>query len=79
MPKFRKKPVIIDAIQITEPIQIETLEGTLTGNPGDWLITGIKGEKYPCKPDVFFATYEPTGAEALEEWEKVYGLQDESI
>lgn len=43
---------------------IRTLEGSLTVSPGDWIITGVKGEKYPCKPDIFEATYEPeTGGE----------------
>ena len=39
-------------------VWIETLEGTLNVSDGDWIITGIKGESYPCKPDVFEATYE---------------------
>ena len=38
--------------------QIKTLEGWMTCIPGDWIITGVKGEKYPCKPDIFKATYE---------------------
>lgn len=38
---------------------IDTLEGRHEVTPGDWIITGIKGEKYPCKPDTFAATYEP--------------------
>lgn len=38
---------------------IKTLEGKHTVSEGDWIITGIKGEKYPCKPDIFEATYEP--------------------
>lgn len=38
---------------------IDTLEGGHTVCPGDWIITGIKGELYPCKPDIFEATYEP--------------------
>jgi hypothetical protein len=38
---------------------IDTLEGGHTVCPGDWIITGIKGENYPCKPDIFEATYEP--------------------
>jgi hypothetical protein len=38
---------------------LDTLEGAYVVSPGDWIITGIKGEKYPCKPDVFKATYEP--------------------
>ena len=38
---------------------IDTLEGGHIVCPGDWIITGVKGEHYPCKPDVFEATYEP--------------------
>ncbi len=37
---------------------IETLEGGHIVCPGDWIITGVKGERYPCKPDIFEATYE---------------------
>jgi len=37
---------------------IRTLEGGHIVSPGDWIITGVKGEKYPCKPDIFEATYE---------------------
>ena len=39
--------------------KIDTLEGLLTATPGDWIIRGVKGELYPCKPDIFAATYEP--------------------
>ena len=38
---------------------IDTLEGGHTVCPGDWIITGVQGERYPCKPDIFDATYEP--------------------
>lgn len=38
---------------------IDTLEGGHTVCPGDWIITGVKGERYPCKPDIFEKTYEP--------------------
>lgn len=38
---------------------IDTLEGTHRANQGDWIIQGVKGELYPCKPDIFAATYEP--------------------
>lgn len=37
---------------------IETLEGTMRASLGDWIIKGVKGELYPCKPDIFEATYE---------------------
>jgi hypothetical protein len=39
--------------------EIITLEGIMEVSPGDWVITGVKGEKYPCKPDIFELTYEP--------------------
>lgn len=78
MSKFRKKPVVIDAIQFTgqnfSAIEafaggdygknekgegvIATLEGPLRISAGDWIIKGVKGEHYPCKPDIFAATYE---------------------
>jgi hypothetical protein len=40
-------------------MDIETLEGTMHANIGDWIITGVNGEQYPCKPDIFEKTYEP--------------------
>lgn len=39
-------------------IRIQTLEGWMLASPGDWIIRGVKGELYPCKPDIFAATYE---------------------
>jgi hypothetical protein len=39
-------------------VEIFTLEGTMRADPGDWIIQGVKGELYPCKPDIFAATYE---------------------
>ena len=39
-------------------VQIKTLEGTMTASIGDWIIKGVKDEIYPCKPDIFEATYE---------------------
>ena len=41
-----------------EDLLIGTLEGTMRAVPGDWIIRGVKGEIYPCKPDIFAATYE---------------------
>lgn len=82
MPKYHKKPVVIEAIQYNpnekdnyekikdltglEPdidrghefIEIETLEGTMIAKPGDYIIKGVTGEFYPCKPDIFEKTYE---------------------
>jgi hypothetical protein len=84
MIKFRKKPVVIEARQVSghgkgggcnchelvawignaafvfgDGVAIDTLEGQMTAEPGDWIIKGVKGEFYPCKPDVFAATYDP--------------------
>lgn len=49
-----------EASAIGEFLLIETLEGTHRANPGDWIIRGVKGEFYPCKPDIFADTYEPS-------------------
>lgn len=83
--KFKKKPVVIDAIQLTDEnmwdvwrwigedaqewqwqwdgddkyIVIRTLEGSHRASNGDYIIRGIKGEHYPCKPDIFHLTYDP--------------------
>lgn len=87
MARYRKKPVVIEARQLSVEshgsisiwiaeagynvkhasrppmravtgIVIETLEGDMTADYGDWIIKGVKGEFYPCKPDIFAATYE---------------------
>jgi hypothetical protein len=80
--KFRKRPVVIDAIQYlgdknkfkvaefmkdkgeftinflgNETLEIHTLEGTMTASKNDWIIRGIGGELYPCKPDIFEGSY----------------------
>lgn len=78
--KFRKKPVVIEAVQwlpfddwipmnyhmggrltvnSESQLVIETLEGAMKADAGDWIIKGVKGEFYPCKPDIFEMTYEP--------------------
>lgn len=91
MSKFRKKPVVIEAMQFTLPLTSEFLDWigftphiTVPHDPdsnaemliptledgsavqvkhvateGDWIIRGVQGELYPCKPDIFAATYEP--------------------
>jgi len=85
MTQFRKKPVVIEAIQfdgtaemamalrteygdemITDPdtneflggLIIHTLEGGVVASKDDWIITGVKQERYPCKPDIFRMTYD---------------------
>ena len=70
MPKFRKKPVVIEAERVWQREAIITLEGVMTAEAGDWLITGVKGEQYPCKDDIFRMTYEAIdfeGVDALKE------------
>jgi hypothetical protein len=90
MAKYRKKPVVIDAVQwngtVTDELRalfgdravvvkdgptgptapkllaIRTLEGTMDAEVGDWVIKGVAGELYPCKPHIFAATYEPVDA-----------------
>ena len=58
MDKFRKKPVVIEAYQTDKELDIPTLEGIMHANIGDWIITGVHDEQYPCKPDIFWETYE---------------------
>jgi len=69
MAKFRKKPVVISAVRILEKTQITTREGTLKGYPGEWLITGVEGEVYPCGDEIFRKTYEPVDDEAQKLWD----------
>ncbi len=57
--KFRKKPIIVEAYQTSKELIIKTLEGDMKASIGDWIITGVNGEQYPCKPDIFEKTYEP--------------------
>jgi hypothetical protein len=71
--KFVKKPVVIEATQwfklgdhpavkqgkYTKRIFIEAPKTDLLVNVGDWIITGLDGEYYPCKPDIFEMTYKP--------------------
>lgn len=61
--KYRKKPIVIEAYQTSERVEIETLEGVMVANPGDWIITGVKGERYPCRDDIFQETYELVNSE----------------
>lgn len=58
MMKYRKKPIVIEAYQTNEVRYIKTLEGTMKAEIGDYIITGVNGEKYPCKPDIFDKSYE---------------------
>lgn len=80
MAKYRKKPVVIEAVQFDgtdescdwiypqlvnreigrscDKLHIKTLEGVMTANVGDYIIKGVNGEFYPCKPDIFHKTYE---------------------
>jgi len=82
MKKYRKRPVVIEAVQYdgtnnneviewiksyggeaefsayTQELLIRTLEGVMRANKGDYVIKGVHGEFYPCKPDIFNETYE---------------------
>jgi len=53
-----KKPIPVKAIQMCEPFQVETLEGTMSGKAGDWLMEGVSGEMYPCDAEIFDKTYD---------------------
>lgn len=59
MAKYVKKPVVIEAYQTDKEMIIHTLEGDMKASVGDYIITGVNGEQYPCKPDIFNKTYEP--------------------
>lgn len=56
--KYVKKPIAIMARELTEVTEVKTLEGNMIGQPGDFLITGVKGEQYPVKRDIFLETYD---------------------
>ena len=68
--RYRKKPVVVEAYQTDKELDIETLEGTMHASVGDYIITGVRGEQYPCKPDIFEQTYEPADAPASP-WHRV--------
>ena len=69
--KYRKKPVVVEAYQTDKEMDIETLEGTMHASVGDYIITGVRGEQYPCKPDIFEQTYEPADAPTASPWRRV--------
>lgn len=58
--KYIKKPVEVTAYQTNKEVIIHTLEGDMRAEPGDYIITGVHGEQYPCKPDIFEKTYKET-------------------
>lgn len=61
MAKYRKKPVVIEAYQTDKEMIIHTLEGDIKAEVGDYIITGVQGEQYPCKANIFEQTYEKVG------------------
>lgn len=71
--QFRKKPVVITARRAIAGEDIHTLEGTMRADRGDWIITGVNGEQYPCKPDIFRRTYDPADEDAADAWQEAYG------
>lgn len=56
--KYRKRPIVVEAYQTDKEIIVHTLEGDMKASIGDYIITGVNGEQYPCKPDIFEKTYE---------------------
>lgn len=56
--KYRKKPIEVEAYQTDKEMYIDTLEGIMHASIGDFIVTGVNGEQYPCKPDIFLKTYE---------------------
>jgi len=56
--RYRKRPVVITARQMPDAFAVETIEGVMRGKAGDWLITGVRGEQYPCDDEIFRETYE---------------------
>lgn len=56
--KVVKKRIPVTAFQTKEPMNIITLEGTMRANSGDWIITGVEGEQWPVKKEIFEKTYE---------------------
>ena len=56
--EYRKKPVVVRAIRMESVFKVKTLEGTMIGLSGDWLVEGTQGELYPVKNDIFLETYE---------------------
>ena len=53
MVKVRKVPVVVDAVRTDIEMYIDTLEGVMKASPGDWIITGVNGEKYPGEARYF--------------------------
>jgi hypothetical protein len=62
--RARKKPVAIEFRDATPGEVISTMEGAMTAKQGDVIITGVKGEVYPCDREIFLATYEPDDEDA---------------
>lgn len=58
MPKYRKKPMVVEAVKLTRTITIDTSNGTMRGLPGDYLITDKNGEQFTCDRDQFENEYE---------------------
>ena len=56
---YRKLPVTVEAIPLADKTSVETDSGTLVGQPGDWLVSGVNGSQYPCDAKIFEETYEP--------------------
>lgn len=56
--KAKKKPIVVDAYQTEKQVIIKTLEGNMVAKPGDYIITGVEGEQWPVKKEIFEKTYD---------------------
>ncbi len=56
--KYRKKPLVIEAVQMNGVFVVDTLEGEMRGKKGDYLVYGTHGEQYPVRKDIFEENYE---------------------
>ncbi len=61
---WRKRPLVIQAVQLPYPFEVTTLQGVMTGKAGDYLVIGIKGERYPVDREIFENSYVASNPEA---------------
>lgn len=72
---FRKLPIEVEAVLLAGPTSVETLEGKMSGEKGDWLVTGVAGEQYIVQRAIFADTFEPADSAAKELWSLTYPVE----